>query len=195
MRSGNLRCQTGVIVAYIEGDLDQFEQAKLEDHLRECEQCSSELQTQRLLLAELDTFLASAPPLPVPRNFARVVAANAESDMSGARASTERKRALRFCLVLVLAAFALLGATTRSSVLDNIRLVGSQILGVLGLLWMALRDAALGLIVILRVLTQGLLPDSYLVALTGFLFLAFALILLSLLISSYHRYRRMRLLE
>lgn len=195
MRPSNLRCQRETIVAYVEGDLDQLEQANLEDHLRECDGCQAELQSQRQLLLELDSFLTSSSTIPIPRNFARVIAVNAESDMRGARVGKEQRRALQFSVVLALTAFALLGAATSGSVLHNLRMLGSQVFGVIGLFWMALRDAALGLIVILRVISRGLLPDSYWAALTGFLLLSLAVILLSVLISSYHRYRRMRLLE
>lgn len=194
MCSSDVRCNAEAIVAYVDGDLDHFEQKRLEDHVRECEHCRAELRQQRLLLSELDSFLTSAETISVPRNFARVVATAAESDMSGARDGAEQKRALGFCLVLGLAAFAMLGAAATGSVLTNIWLLLAQVVSVLDLFWTALRDAAIGLIVIMRVISQGILPDSHWV-LTALSVLLLAVILLSLLISSYHRYRRLRLWE
>jgi hypothetical protein len=57
-----------------------------------------------------------------------------------------------------------------------------------------LRDAAVGLIVIMRVIGQVVIPESHFAGLMA-LILALAIVLLSLLISSYHRYRKTRLIE
>ncbi len=78
--------------------------------------CSAELNAQRLFMCELDATLTLAPDLPVPSNFAQIVAARAESDMSGVRDGREHKRAFRFCLILALASFALLGAAASKAV-------------------------------------------------------------------------------
>jgi hypothetical protein len=182
-------CQTETIAAYLDGDLDELASATLEQHLRECKVCAEELRTQQLFLCELEASLVSTSGLPVPANFARIVAANAKSDMRGARNLVEHKRALRFCLILGAASFALLGATASKALILSGQVIASEILGVGALIWKALYDAVVGLTVISRVLSRGLLPGSNFGS--SFVLLAFALavVLLSLLISRYHRAR------
>jgi hypothetical protein len=68
------------------------------------------------------------------------------------------------------------------------------LLGIFGLLWTALYDAAVGVTVISRVISRGLIPDSPFAGLAALL-LALAMVLLSLLISSYHKHHEMRLSE
>jgi len=65
-------CETENIAAYIEGDLEPALHAALEEHLKECAGCASELRAQRLFMCELDSALANPFDLEVPANFARV---------------------------------------------------------------------------------------------------------------------------
>jgi predicted anti-sigma-YlaC factor YlaD len=195
MRKTNHHCQTELIAPYLDGDLEPSACTAFEEHLRGCADCDAELQAQRLFICDLDSALAQPSDLPVPQNFARIVAAYAESDMSGARNGAEHKRALRFCVILALLAFALLGVAAGKSVFLSGQLMAGKVLGVFGLLWRTLHDAAVGLTVISRVVGQLLLPESHLAGLAALFLLALALVLLSLLISSYHRYHRMRVLE
>ena len=104
-------CQTDNLAAYIDGELEPGLRSTLEEHLKSCAQCASELHAQRLFMCELNSALANSSDRAVPTNFAQVVAVRAESDMSGVRDRAEHARALRFCIILGLAAFALLGAT------------------------------------------------------------------------------------
>ena len=186
MDNGNHQCQREVIAAYLDGELDATAVAIFEQHLMACQECDVELNAQRLFMCELDATLTMSPDLSVPSNFAQIVAARAESDMSGVRDGREHKRALRFCLILALASFALLGAAASKSVFFSGRTIASQIFGLVGLGWTALYDAAVGLTVISRVLGGGLIPESPFAGLAA-LVLALGVVLLSLLISSYHR--------
>jgi hypothetical protein len=186
-------CQTDLIADYVDGDLDSAARLAFEKHLRECAFCENELRLQRLFMCELDSALASSADLTVPRDFARVVAAQAESDMSGARSGEEHRIALRFCLILAAASFALLGVATSKSVLFSAQLIGSKIVGVVTLLGKALYDAGVGFTVIVRVASMALLPDAFSVLVL--LILLLAILLLTLLISSYHRYHRRGLYE
>ena len=106
------QCQREQIAAYLDGELDVLAGSLFEEHLQECHVCDSELNAQRIFVCELDSALAQAPNLPLPQNFAQIVATRAESDMRGVRDGVEHKRALRFCLILALTSFALLGAAT-----------------------------------------------------------------------------------
>ncbi|HAF16451.1 MAG TPA: hypothetical protein DHU55_19560 [Blastocatellia bacterium] len=182
-------CDTEKIAAYIEGDLDSAVREDLEEHFRQCARCAAELQEQRLFMCELDSALASPFDPSVPSNFAQVVAVNAESDMRGVRDRVEHQRALRYCLILGLAAFAFLGVTASKNIILNARLLADKTFGVLGFFAKSIYDAAAGFTVISRVLGRALLVDSRLGGLVGLLLVALAVGLLSLLISRYHRTR------
>jgi hypothetical protein len=186
-------CPTDLIAAYIDGDLEPDARNSFEQHLSDCPACAGELQSQRLFMCELDSALAGASDMPMPRDFARIVAAHAESDMSGARTGAEHKRALRFCVILALASFALLGVAASKAVIRSLEVVATKFFGIVGLLGKAAYDAGVGLAVILRVAGRALLSDTF--SVLGLLILLLAVLLLSLLISSYHRYHRRRLYE
>lgn len=182
-------CETNHIAAYIDGELEPAHRAALEEHIKHCAGCASELHTQRLFMCELDSALASPFDLAVPPNFAQVVAVRAESDMRGVRDRAEHRRALRFCIILGLAAFALLGVASSKAVILNVRSVAGKVFGVLGLFARTSFDAAAGFTVISRVVSRGLIPDSRLAGLAGLFLVILAIAVLSLLISRYHRTR------
>ena len=189
MSNENYICRKENIAAYIDGDLEPAFRSAFEVHLEECASCTSELQAQQLFMCELDSALANPTELAVPANFARVVAVNAASDMSGARSAVEHARALRFCVVLGLAAFALLGVASSKALLLSAQSVSRKIFGVLSLLGQAVFNAVAGLTVISRVISRGLIPESRLGGLGVFLLIALAVGILSVLISRYHRTR------
>lgn len=182
-------CATEKIAAFIDGELGADDRLAFEDHLERCDRCSSELLAQRQFMCELDSALASPFDLDVPRNFARVVAVRAQSDMSGVRAAAEHKKAFRYCVLLALAAFVLLGITASQTLFANAQAVAAKAFGAAELLLKAAYDAAVGLIVIVRVLSGGLLSDSRLSGLSALVLVVLAVSLLSFLISRYHRAR------
>jgi anti-sigma factor RsiW len=189
MSSFDYICETEKIAAYIDGELDPSAHKNFERHIEHCATCSAELQEQRQFMCELDSALAGPFDLAVPTNFAQVVAVNAESDMRGVRDRVEHARALRFCIILSLAAFAMLGFTASRAIILNARLIAGKVVGVAGFFAKAGFDAAAGLTVISRVVTRGVVADSRLLGFVGFLLVALAIGLLSLLISRYHRAR------
>ena len=182
-------CRKDNIAAYIDGELDVASRSVLEVHLKECKSCASELQEQKLFMCELDLALANSSELAMPPNFARVVAVNAASDMSGARSAVERARALRFCIVLGLAAFAFLGFATSKAILLSAQSVSGKVLGALNLTAQTVFNAATGFTVVSGVVGRGLLTDFHLAGLGGLLLFALAIGVLSLLITRYHRTR------
>ena len=182
-------CESENIADYIDGDLDPALRSVLEEHIEHCAQCASELRAQRLFMCELDSALASPFDLAVPANFAQVVAVNAESDMRGVRDRAEHKRALRYCIILGLGAFALLGFASSKAIILSIRGVAAKVFGVFGFLAKTTFDAAAGFTVISRVVSRGVISDSRLAGLAGLLFVVLAIAVLSLLISRYHRTR------
>ncbi len=177
------------IAAYIDGDLEPASRTAFETHLKACAECAAELQTQKLFMCELDSALTNPSALNVPDNFARVVAARAESDMSGVRNRAEHARALRFCIILGLAAFALLGVASSKAIILNAKSVLSKLFGMLGFFGEAVRNAATGLTVIMRAVSRALIADSRLSGFAGFLIVALAVVVLSRLIARYHRTR------
>jgi len=187
--TSNPICETEKIAAFIDGDLEPGVAAELEEHIKQCSRCTSELQAQRIFMCELDSALASRFELAVPENFARVVAVHAESDMRGVRDSKEHTKALRFCIILGLAAFALLGVASSKAVILSVRSVAGKVFGVLGFFARTTFDAASGFTVMSRVVSRGLIPDSRLAGLAGLLLVILAIAVLSLLISRYHRTR------
>jgi anti-sigma factor RsiW len=182
-------CETENIAAYIDGELEPARRVALEKHIEQCGRCASELQAQRLFMCELDSALANPLDLPVPPNFAQVVAVHAESDMRGVRDRSEHTKALRFCIILSLAAFALLGVASSKAIIFSVRSAAGKVFGVLGLFARTTFDAAAGFTVISRVMSRGLISDSRLVGLAGLLVLLLAIAVLSLLVSRYHRTR------
>jgi anti-sigma factor RsiW len=180
-------CQIELIGSYLDDELDAAALAQFEAHLKDCVRCKAELAEQRRLLGTLDSFLNHASSLSLPTNFARVVAAHAESDMSGVRKRKEPGRALRLCALLALASLAFLGMAARGFVFDSARKVGRPLAVVIEMVWNTSYDAITGLMVISRVVSRSFLPASHLVGLLGFLLLMMAVLLLSHLIASYHR--------
>ncbi len=188
MSNNDYLCDSDNIAAYIDGDLDPALRSALEEHIKHCAHCASELQAQRLFMCELDSVLASPFDLAVPANFAQVVAVNAESDMRGVRDRAEHKRALRYCIILGLGAFALLGFASSRAIILSIRGVAAKVFGVLGFFAKTMFDAAAGFTVISRVASRGVMADSR-SGLAGLLLVVLAIAVLSLLISRYHRTR------
>jgi anti-sigma factor RsiW len=182
-------CETENIAAYIEGDLEPALHTLLEEHLKGCAHCTSELLAQRLFMCELDSALANPLDLEVPANFARVVAVQAKSDMRGMRNSSEHARALRFCIILGLAAFALLGFASSKAIIVSVRSFAGRVFGALSFFAELIFNAAAGFTVVSRVVSRGLISDSRLAGLVGVLLVVLAVAVLSRLITRYHRTR------
>jgi len=180
-------CRTEDVAAYLDGELDGASSESFEAHVKTCVRCATELRIQRQLLCTLD-FAFSEPLFELPRNFSRVVAAHAESDLSGMRKKSERRRALQLCALLALLAFALLGAASRALVFQParsfLRIAGS----LLDLAGRALYDAGTGAVVIVRVVGRALIlaPHGLGLILIILPFLI-ALAVLPSLIVNYHR--------
>lgn len=182
-------CQIEQIAAYLDDELDGVALIEFETHLDTCKLCRTELNEQRGLLGTLNFALTDKSELPLPANFARVVAAHAESDMSGMRTSGEHRRAFTWCAILAAASVALLGVAARTYAANFLRTVGRPFSVAVDLVWTTVYDAVTGLVVISRVISQGVVPGSNLVRWFGFLLLALAVLALSRLISNYHRTR------
>ena len=180
-------CDQNLIGAYVDGELDADLTVRLEEHLKDCADCQFELRAHRLFVCELDSVLHTrSADIPVPADFSRRVAARATSDMSGVRTRSENRKALAICLVLALAGFALVGTAARDIFFIVSEKLVSKIFAVLGVLASTVYDAVTGLVVVVRVLGRRVIVE------TGSLWpmlglLAFGVLVLSRLISNYHR--------
>ena len=177
-------CERNLIVAYVDGELDQKRAQRLEDHLETCAPCRAELQTQRLFVCELDAALTDGADIPVPADFSRMVAAVARSDMHGVRTRSENRKALAICMLLALSGLALLGGTARRAVLVFAEKFITKVFSLVEFVATAVYDAAIGLVVISKVLSGRIQSGSLGPLLV---LLAVAVLVLSRLLSHYHR--------
>jgi len=181
------RCPGEEIAAYLDGELGEAALESFEAHLKTCPSCDRELRTQRQLLCTLEAAFGGSRSFDLPRDFTRVVAAHAESDVSGVRKKSERRRALQLCATLALASFALLGAASGALVFQParsfLRVAGS----LFELVWRTIYDGGTGIQVIVRMVGRAVLLNPN--GLGFFLALAFliAVSLLPPLIAADHR--------
>ena len=179
-------CLTEDVAAYLDDELDAAASESFAAHLKACARCTTELRSQRQLLCTLDLAF-SERSFELPRNFSRIVAAHAESDLSGMRNRSERRRAVQLCALLALLAFALLGAASRALVFQParsfLRIFGS----LFDLAGRAFYDAGTGVAVIVRVVGGALILAPHGLGLVLLLPFLAALALLPLLIVNYHR--------
>ena len=179
-------CERNLIAAYVDGELEADVTELFEDHLESCAPCRSELRAHRLFVCELDAALTDSGEIPVPAEFSRMVAARASSDMRGVRTRSEHRKALGICLILALGGFALLGGTARDAIFLIAGKFLSTCVSVAGFVWTMIYDAVAGLAVIFRVLGRKIIVESGSLG-PVLVLLALAIVVLSRLISNYHR--------
>jgi len=189
MTNDNNNCQSDQIAAFVDDELERVERLALEQHVLVCDRCATELRAHRTFMRELDTALASRFDLDVPPDFAKVVAVHAENDMRGVRDRSEHRRALRYCIILGLVAFALLGFASSRAVLASVQSFFRVTFEIIELLGKTIYDAMAGFSVLARAFRRGLIGDAGLADLLALLLFVFAIGLLTLLISRYHRTR------
>ncbi len=180
-------CPAEDVAAYLDGELSSASEEAFERHLAECADCTTELRQQRQLLCTLEAAFTPSSQFDLPQDFTRVVAAHAESDMRGVRNKSEQRRALQLCVLLALAAFALLGATSRAVVFQPLGRFAQVIVRISDLLWQTMYDAAIGVVVILRMLGRAVVVSPYGLGLFLTLTFLIAVTLLPRLIANYHR--------
>jgi anti-sigma factor RsiW len=182
-------CGSEEIAAYLDGELSEAARSMFERHVAECAPCTEQLREQRRLLCALDMALSAERSLPIPSDFARVVAAHAQTDMSGVRARSENRRAFCLCLSLATLAALLIGSAALSeSVLGPVWALAKPAVTVIAFFGRMLYNVGAGLAVFSR-LGGRLLFESRPLGLLGCLLLLAALALLPRLIIRYHRAR------
>jgi anti-sigma factor RsiW len=179
-------CDRGLAGAYVDGELDADLTLLFEDHVESCTDCQFELRAHRLFVCELDAAMTSSDEIPVPRDFSRIIAMRATTDMRGVRTRSEHRKALTICVILALGSCALLGVTALNSVLRIAQKFVTTVFGLVAFVASAVYDTAAGVVVIFRVVSRKFIIE------TGSLWpmlvlLAFGVLILSRLISQYHR--------
>ena len=179
-------CDRGLVGAYVDGELDAGLTLLFEDHLENCADCQFELRAHRLFVCELDAAMANSGEIPVPRDFSRIIATRATTDMRGVRTRSENRKALTICAILALGGFALLGMKALDATLMLAGKFVATVFGVVGFVANAVYDTAAGLVVIFRVVSRKMIIE------TGSLWpmlvlLACGVLILSRLIANYHR--------
>ncbi|HVF67857.1 MAG TPA: zf-HC2 domain-containing protein [Pyrinomonadaceae bacterium] len=182
--------RTELTAAFLDGELDSASSEEFERHTRECPVCSAALLEQRRLLCLLDTAFDDTfgKRVKLPEDFTRRLRARAQNDLSGVRASCERRRAIKICAALAVAVFALLGFAAFEAIASPAiaaALGAGRLLGAAG---HAAADAGSGAGLVLRAV-GGRLVASGALALLELLAIAAAFVLLLRLIGAYHRAR------
>jgi len=180
-------CQFQDVAAYLDGELSGVALQDFEAHLQACAACAAELRSQRQLLCTLDVAFNESRSFELPQNFARVVTAHAESDLSGMRSKGERHRALQVCAVLALVSFALLGTAARTLIIEPTQSLLHLAATIVDFGWRIAYDAGTGLAVIIRVLGRAIVSGPYGLGPGLLLVFIISIFLLSFLIAKYHR--------
>jgi hypothetical protein len=180
-------CQSAQIAAYLDGELCASAAISFEAHVGACAVCAEGLRAHQQLLRLLESELENSFAAPLPKNFARIVAARAQSDMSGARARSEHKRALWLCAPLVALCSVLLGLSGGERVIGSASALIKHAASILFMLSRWLYDVGAGFAVIFRALGRNFIFESRSMNLLAVLLLAFILGLLSRLITIYHQ--------
>lgn len=178
------------VAAYLDGELEAGEAFVFEEHLKSCDACPTALAEQRRLMG-LITAAVSGPheEVVLPKDFARVVTARAQSDMTSVRCAPEKRRAALFVVALVAVASALIGAGGWNDVLTPAGAVARGLAAAAEIALRSAADAASAALLLLRgvgrflVQSQPAGPRQFLSAAA----LACAVLLLLLLVTKYRR--------
>lgn len=175
---------------YLDGELTPGESFVFESHLEGCGACRAAHAEQRRLLGMISAAVTDSQKVVVlPEDFARVVTARAQSDMTSVRAAPEKRRAALLILALALVAFALIGAGSLGELVAPAAHVARGLAAAAGMALRTLADAAAGALLLLRGLGGFLFETrprgaSRLLSVAA---LACAALLLLLLVRKYHR--------
>ncbi len=176
--------QRSEIAAYIDGELPPREELELESHLAVCGECRREINEQKKLLCVLDFALEDEREFELPKNFTKIVVANAESKVSGLRRPQERSTALLVCAMMFLLVILGLGRETEA-VLNTFANFAEQFVVVAGFAFHLFYDIALGAAIVFRSIGSHLIYNSTVsLALTMFVFCFSLLALRRLIIRS-----------
>lgn len=148
-------CPRAEIAAYLDCELAPREELMLEGHLTTCEICRTELNAQKKLLSALDFALEEEKAeIEIPKDFAKVVAVRAESNVSGLRDRDERSRAIFLSASLIFLVVAGLGGAETEKVLAASGAIFEQVVAIVTFAGHMTFDFALGVVIIVRSLSN-----------------------------------------
>jgi predicted anti-sigma-YlaC factor YlaD len=179
-------CPRSAIAAYIDGELAPPEEMSLEMHLTVCDICRAHLNEEKKLLNALDFALEEKTEIEIPENFAKVIAARAESSVSGLRNRRERSTALFLCASLFLFAVAGFGAETER-VASAFFTVSDKLFAVVGFGANLIYDVSFGTVVILRTLGCKLFFNPAVLAAVAAAFVIVSIVAFPRLFARYNR--------
>jgi len=188
-REGQGCPQTSMTAAYLDGELDPAACEEFDHHARACSDCAAALLEQRRLLCLLDTAFDQTfeKRLELPDGFTRQLKARAQNDLSGVRDARERRRALKICAALGVAAFALLGFAALDVVIRPALGALGAASCVLGVAGRASAEAGTGAGAVVRAVAGRLISGAESASVFWVLLLAAGVLLLLRLVSGYHR--------
>jgi anti-sigma factor RsiW len=183
-------CDCTDVAAYLDGELSVAESSSFEEHLRACAPCAGALSEQRRLLCLLDAAFARAQKkVELPEDFARVVKARAQTDMTSVRRVGERRRAALLCLALAALALALLGVRAVGEGLLPLRAAVGASLSILDMIFHTAAEGFAGAALIVRSFGRFVATEPGGVRASLFVALALSVFALLRLINKYHRER------
>ncbi|MCA1589869.1 MAG: zf-HC2 domain-containing protein [Acidobacteria bacterium] len=142
-------CKSVSISAYVDGELSRIQECELERHFATCAKCREEINFQKTVLLTLNSSLERGGEPEIPKNFARLVIATAETRVDGLRRSGEKRLALAICLGLAAFSLLLLGPDHKYIIAAGFGFI-EAIASVVSYTLHFLYDIALGLVVISR---------------------------------------------
>lgn len=176
------------VAAYLDGELNSAALRSFEEHLKACAVCNATLREHKELLCILDQAQTDASfTMALPKNFAQLVTARAQSDMSGVRARREHGIALWLCAPLVLLCVGLLGISGCATVLVFAAALARHAASAGMFIARSLYDVSAGVSVILRAAGRNLVNEPRPINLLALLLLAVAFGLLPRLIFNYRQ--------
>lgn len=185
-------CQRADVSAYLDGELDDPASRRFEEHARSCQECMATLAEQRRLLCVLDVALSGAPTTEyaLPKNFAHVITARAQTDMSRVRHHSEKKRAFLLCMLLASLSFALLGAGAFKEAFAPLRAIVRALMTAFDILGHTVSETLKGVALVLHAIgNRAALAETESLRLILLLIFASTVVLLFRLIGNYHRTR------
>lgn len=175
------------MASYLEGDLDPAAERCLEDHVARCPDCRRELNDQKKFLRALDSALDTPDAaFELPDNFAKVVAASAESNVRGLRCPNERGRAAYVIAALSVLVLAGLGADSARS-LGAVSAVADRAIAVFGFFGRLAWDLTVAATVILKSLCSPFSANPVLTLMISGPLLLFAVFVFSRLVVRHGR--------
>ena len=178
------------VAAYLDGELEAGETFVFEAHLQSCDSCPPALAEQRRLMG-LITAAVSGPheEVVLPADFARVVTARAQSDMTSVRGAPEKRRAALLVLALAVATTVLIGAGGWGEVFTPAATVARGLAAAAEMALRSVGELAGGALVLLRGVGRFLVqaPPDGPTRLLSVAALACAVLLLLRLVTKYRR--------